>query len=98
MVVRAIQLDWIFLQCITSNTGYVFAGIEKLLQEKNPVPFLQKIEIYHTPHRNSKYTSGQEGRPGPPKSRDIRKRKNPMFAACNNGADYIHDDSKLIFH
>ena len=32
-VVRAIQSEWIFLQCVTKNIGYMFAGVEKLLQE-----------------------------------------------------------------
>ena len=32
-VVRAIQFEWIFLQCVTKNTGDVFAGVEKLLRE-----------------------------------------------------------------
>ena len=31
-VVRAIQLEWIFLQCVTKNTGYAFTGVEKFIQ------------------------------------------------------------------
>ena len=33
MVVRVIQLEWIILQRVTENTGYVFARVEKFLQE-----------------------------------------------------------------
>ena len=30
-VVRLIQSQWIFLQCITKNKGYAFAGVQNLL-------------------------------------------------------------------
>ena len=30
-VVRALSLEWIFIQCITNNTGDTFAGVEKIL-------------------------------------------------------------------
>ena len=39
------------------------------------VHFLQKIKISHTPRSNSKFDSGQEGRTGPPKYRNVWKQK-----------------------
>ena len=30
-LVRAIQLDWIFLQCVTNNMGDVFSGVETMI-------------------------------------------------------------------
>ena len=30
-VVHTIQSEWIFLQCVTKNTGYEFAGEERIL-------------------------------------------------------------------
>ena len=32
-VARAIQLDWIFFQCVTKYMGQSFKGLEKFLQE-----------------------------------------------------------------
>ena len=32
-VVRAIQSEWIFLQHVTWDTGYGFAGVEKMIRE-----------------------------------------------------------------
>ena len=32
-MVRAIQLEWIFLQRVTKNIGDIFAGVEKMIQE-----------------------------------------------------------------
>ena len=37
--------------------------------------FLWKIKISHNPHRNSRYNVGQEIRPRPPESRDVRGQK-----------------------
>ena len=72
-VVRMIQPKWIFLQRVTKNMGVEFAGVEKLLQEKIVLPFLQKVKISHTSHRNSKYYAGQQIRPGTPEYRDLQK-------------------------
>ena len=33
VVVRAIQLEWIFLLCVTKNTGYALTVAKKLLRE-----------------------------------------------------------------
>ena len=33
MVLRAVQLEWIFLQHMAKYTGKVFVGVEKVLQE-----------------------------------------------------------------
>ena len=30
-VVHAIQLEWIFLQCMTKDMGYAFAEVEKII-------------------------------------------------------------------
>ena len=30
---RSIQSEWVFLQHITTNTGDVFAGVDKMIQE-----------------------------------------------------------------
>ena len=35
VAVRATQLGWIFQKCVTKDMGLKFAGVEKLLQEKN---------------------------------------------------------------
>ena len=32
-VVRAIQLEWIFLQHVMKNAGYALSGVEKCIQE-----------------------------------------------------------------
>ena len=32
-MIRAVQLEWIFLQRVTKNTGYTFVVVEKLLWE-----------------------------------------------------------------
>ena len=32
-MVRAVQLEWIFLQRVTWDTGYAFAGVEKMIRE-----------------------------------------------------------------
>ena len=45
-VVRAIQSKWIFLKCITNNTGYKFTVVDKILQET----FMQQLFF-----RGSKY-------------------------------------------
>ena len=59
-------------------------------------PFLWKIEISHTPLRNSKYDASQEGQPRPPKSHDVRKRKIHKFATCKHGADLRYDRRNRI--
>ena len=54
-VVCVIQSERIFLQCVTKNTGDIFAGVENILRGKLfSSPFLRKIKIIHTPHRSSK--------------------------------------------
>ena len=59
-------------------------------------PFLRKIEISHTPRRKSKYGAGQEGRPGPPKYRDVNGKNIPKFATFKHRSDLVHDGGKLI--
>ena len=39
VVVRVIQLEWIFIQHVMTNTGDTFAGVEKILWE-NVLPRL----------------------------------------------------------
>ena len=39
MMVRTIQLEWVFSKRVTKNTGYAFAGVEQLLRE-NFLPYL----------------------------------------------------------
>ena len=60
--------------------------------------FFRKIEISHTPHRNSKYNAGQEVRPGHPKSHDVRRWKISNFEMCKHKADSGHDRGKEILH
>ena len=36
MVYRVVQLEWIFLQRVTKDTGQAFTGMEKVLQEFFP--------------------------------------------------------------
>ena len=62
------------------------------------VPFLQKIEIYHIPCSNSKYDSGEEGRPGPSKTPYRLRTKITEFTMCKHGADLVCDRGKRIFH
>ena len=51
-----------------ASLGNIFAAL-----------FLLKIENFHTPLRKSKYYSGQERRPGPTKSWDVREQKFPSL-------------------
>ena len=79
-VIHAIHLEWIFLQHVTKNTGDVFTGVEKLVWEKMCAsPFHSKVKISLNPHRNSKYITGQEIRPGPPESREVCRQKISKF-------------------
>ena len=49
-----IQSVWIFLQCVTWDTGYAFAGVEKMIWGFFALYFLQKDENPLTHCRNSK--------------------------------------------
>ena len=62
------------------------------------LPFLRKIKISHTPHKNSKYDSSQKIRPDPPESRDICGRKISKFATRKHGADSSRDGRSRILH
>ena len=43
--IRVIQLEFIFLQLVTMNMGYLFAGVEKLLRETFlPHIFFRKLK------------------------------------------------------
>ena len=43
VVVCAVQLEWIFLQHVKKDTGYVFVAVENILQETFlPCPFFGK--------------------------------------------------------
>ena len=44
------------------------------------------------------YDAVQEGRPGPPKSRDVRGKNIPKFATCKHGDDLVRDRGKQITH
>ena len=44
-VVLVILLEWIFLQCMTKDMGYAFAGVEKIFQETfSPHIFFRKYK------------------------------------------------------
>ena len=65
----------LFTTCHEEYGIHVFRHRKAYLEKRFAVPSLQKIEISHTLHRNSKHNAGEEGRPGPPKSYDIRGKK-----------------------
>ena len=54
VVVRVIQSEYIFLKRVMINTGYAFAGVEKILRETILIIYSLEIEIYPTHSRNFK--------------------------------------------
>ena len=69
------QLEWIFLQHVTKDTGQAFVGVEKVLWE-NVLPCI--FFVKPTPpsrFSSSKYISGKEIRDGPTELCDIISRE-----------------------
>ena len=74
MVVRTIQLEWIFLQRVTWYTGGAFAGVEKMIRETFfASSFPRKYKNPLTHRRSSKYDADNDDRTGDPESSDIDK-------------------------
>ena len=48
-------------------------SVESNLVNRFASPFTQKVKIFLTPHRNSKYDTGQEYQTGPPELHDVRE-------------------------
>ena len=98
VVVCAIRSEWVFLQCVTKNMGYAFAGVEKLIWGKKFLPLIWKIEMSPIHCRNSKYDAGQEVRPRRPKTGDVCQWKIPRFSTCKNIIDKEREGREKIFN
>ena len=61
------------------------------------LPFLRRVKISHTPHRNSKYDAGQERQPGIPEYRNICEWKFSKVAVCKDGFGLSHDGGRQVF-
>ena len=70
-VVRAIQSEWIFIQCVTWYTGDLFAGVEKIIHEFFASYFFRKNETTLPCSRSSNYNDGQEIRTGTSESSGV---------------------------
>ena len=95
-VVHVIQLEWVFLQRITWDMGYTFAGVEKMTQETFLPPLFFRYKNPLTHRRSSKYNSGQESRIGTPESSDISKIKVPKFPESKRGDDLGSDGRRSV--
>ena len=96
-VVRAIQLEWIFLQNITTNMGDMFAGVETMIQETFFTRILlgnKKTPITHI--RIYKYNDGQAIWLGSPEYSDVSKQEIPKFEMCKHIFDSICDRGRHI--
>ena len=83
VLVCTIKSEFIFLKCVTKYTRHVFAGVDKIILEKNfLVFFVWKIETSPTHHRNLKYDNNQEIWPRPIRPGHIIQQEITHFATC----------------
>ena len=95
---QAIQSQWIFLKRVTKNTGYVFAGVDKLLWDIFASPLLHKNEISLIHSRNLKFVTSQEIRTGPIKPGDVSQLEITRFAMCKQRNDQSRKGGNLILN
>ena len=95
-VVRGNQSECIFLQRITTDTGDVFAGVEKTVQYFFASSFIRKDKISITYSKRSNYNSGQEIWIENPEYSDVCEQEVPKFVVSKRGDNSVCDGGRGI--
>ena len=90
----------------SNRSGYFYNALQilwevylwewRILSEKKFLPFLQKVKIFLTHRRKSKYDAGHEFWPSPTESHDIREQEILNFATLNHTVYLNHDKGRRI--